>query len=523
MVVALYLRVSTDEQKSNQTIDNQKRELDNYIKSNGYKVYSYYMDEGVSGTIPFEKRPEGFRLLKDAKEKKFNLVVALKTDRLGRNTRVMLDAVETFSEIGIEFKSISEPYNTQTPEGKMMFNVISSFSEYDWNNIRRNSARGKERALDNGRWIGGIAPFGYLIDKKTKKLELYNKRVLLGKYSEVDVVKMVFNWCASKKMTCEKIAKRLREMEIPTHTPGKNKLRRNRAKYWIGERVRNILSDETYTGEKIMGKRSKTKKEKIIKVPPIVSREIWEKAKEVRESNKIKSLRNTVREYLLTRKIKCSLCGHSFTGLAYYGYTYYACNNYRLRNLEHPAKCRNKSIRADILENEVWDDLKGFIDNPIAIKDFLHQRLSRISRIDTNKELEAIECKLDKIKKDRAKLVKYIRNMNNFLEKEINIEITKMKNEEKELLEKKKYYEDISRKKEFEKRKASEIERALALFTGIIKKPTFKLKKEIINILVDKIIVHPYDEKENKRLVEIYYNFNKKGVYINKLSLIGLW
>ena len=118
-------------------------------------------------------------------------------------------------------------------------------------------------------------------------------------------------------------------------------------------------------------------------------------------------------------------------------------------------KCMNKAIRADVLENEIWDDLKAFINNPITIKDFLHQKLSRVSRIDTDEELNSINRKLDKIKKDRSKLVKLITASNNYLEKDIKVEIAKIKNEESKLLEKKKYYEDISRKEEFEKRKAN--------------------------------------------------------------------
>ncbi len=115
--------------------------------------------------------------------------------------------------------------------------------------------------------------------------------------------------------------------------------------------------------------------------------------------------------------------------------------------------------------------------------------------------------------------MKLIAASDNYLEKDIKVEIAKIKNQESELIKKKQYYEDISRKEEFEKRKVSEIDKAFALFTGIIDNPDFKLKKAIINILVDKIAVYPYDEKENKRLGEINYNFNKKDVYINKLSL----
>jgi len=80
-------------------------------------------------------------------------------------------------------------------------------------------------------------------------------------------------------------------------------------------------------------------------------------------------------------------------------------------------------------------------------------------------------------------------------------------------------YEELSKKEEFEKRKISEIERVLSLFISKIENPDSKLKKEIINILVDKVIVHLYKEGDDKRLVEIQYSFKKTGNVITKLSL----
>ena len=520
MKVALYGRVSTDEQKENQTINNQKRELDKYIKNNGYKIYDYYLDEGVSGSIPFEDRTEGRRLLLDAKDKKFDLVIVLKTDRLGRNLKVMLNTVDAFSKLNIGFKSISEPYNTQTPEGKMMFSVISSFSEYDWNNIQRNSMRGKERAIDEGRWIGGVPPYGYVVNKEIKKLEMYDEKVLLGKYSEVDIIKKIYELCSLRKLSCAKIAEKLNSEGIPPYTEGKNKLKRKKARYWIGERIRNLIKDETYKGEKIIGKRAKKDGlNKVIKVSPIVSTDVWEKAQDVLKSNMIQSLRNTKRHYLLTGKIKCSKCGRNFTGLANYNITYYSCNNYRLKNKKNPSKCFNKFIRADVIENEIWDDLKQFINNPITIKNFLHQKLSGVTRIDVKKELKAIDYKIKKLDKKREKIIDLLCDSDDCLVIDLRIRIKKIENEKEKLLEERKYNEELSKKDEFEKRKISEIERVLCLFNKKIENPDSKLKKEIINILVDKVIVHPYKEGDDKRLVEIQYSFKKTGNVITKLSL----
>ncbi len=72
-----------------------------------------------------------------------------------------------------------------------------------------------------------------------------------------------------------------------------------------------------------------------------------------------------------------------------------------------------------------------------------------------------------------------------------------------------------------EKRKVSGIDRILSLFVGKIENPDFKLKKEIINIMVNKVVVYPYKEGEDRRLVEIQYSFKKEGSVITKLSSTG--
>ena len=117
-------------------------------------------------------------------------------------------------------------------------------------------------------------------------------------------------------------------------------------------------------------------------------------------------------------------------------------------------------------------------------------------------------------------MVNYIKTGDNYLEKDIKVEIEKMKSEGLNILEKRRHFEDLNKKDEFEKRKISEIKKVLDLFVDNIENPNFKLKKGIINIMVDKVVVYPYKEGDDKRLVEIQYSFKKTGSVITKLSLI---
>src|SRR5215813_4847621 len=82
--VALYLRVSTDEQAQRDTIEAQRYFFVNYVKTYNLQVADRYEDDGVSGALPLDQRPEGRRLLEDATAGRFTSVVVYKVDRLGR-------------------------------------------------------------------------------------------------------------------------------------------------------------------------------------------------------------------------------------------------------------------------------------------------------------------------------------------------------------------------------------------------------------------------------------------------------
>src|SRR5918998_5506987 len=88
--VALYLRVSSEEQRDRETIEIQREFLEQYRNLYELEASDVYGDDGVSGTIPLHERPEGRRLLADAKEGKFQTVLVKKLDRLGQVPRIVV-------------------------------------------------------------------------------------------------------------------------------------------------------------------------------------------------------------------------------------------------------------------------------------------------------------------------------------------------------------------------------------------------------------------------------------------------
>src|SRR5215218_4600579 len=129
--VALLIRVSSEEQREKETIEIQDEFLEQYCDLYELEVADIYKDDGISGTIPLHERPEGRRLLEDAKEGKFQTVLVHKLDRLGRSLLVIVDAHDRLQEASVSLRSPTEPIDTSNPSGRLIFQMLASFAEFE--------------------------------------------------------------------------------------------------------------------------------------------------------------------------------------------------------------------------------------------------------------------------------------------------------------------------------------------------------------------------------------------------------
>jgi DNA invertase Pin-like site-specific DNA recombinase len=134
--VALYLRVSSEEQRDAGTIETQREFLLRHAERSGFEVAETYADDGISGTVPLHKRPEGARLLDDAFRGAFQTVLVYKLDRLGRTQLGILNAADKLEGMGIALRSATEHFETVTPQGRLMFQMLGSFAEFERASIR---------------------------------------------------------------------------------------------------------------------------------------------------------------------------------------------------------------------------------------------------------------------------------------------------------------------------------------------------------------------------------------------------
>ncbi len=227
MNVAIYLRVSTTEQaEEGYSISAQKERLKAYIVSQGWSLSGIYEDAGFSGGTL--NRPSFAKLREDMKNGSFNLILVYKLDRISRNMRDLSNLVHEMDENGIFFKSATEPFDTTTPAGKLIFNMLGSVAEFERGMIAERVKMGMlQKAKEGKGMLGFNHPFGYD----------YAGQALTVNSVEAAVVARIYetylNGC-----TLQEIASSLNDDGIMT----KN------ARRWTRQTVFNVITNPLYAG-----------------------------------------------------------------------------------------------------------------------------------------------------------------------------------------------------------------------------------------------------------------------------------
>ena len=147
MRVAIYYRVST----SDQSPDAQIRELRAYAERRGFKYIEEYV-ETASGAA--KSRPELDRLMADVRKRKVDLVLVWAFDRFARSTRQLVEALEEFGELGVDFVSYTQQIDTTTPAGKLTFSVLAAIAEFERELIQERVRAGMAAAKARGKHVG---------------------------------------------------------------------------------------------------------------------------------------------------------------------------------------------------------------------------------------------------------------------------------------------------------------------------------------------------------------------------------
>jgi DNA invertase Pin-like site-specific DNA recombinase len=147
MRAAIYARVSTLDQEP----ENQLSELRRYAGARGWTA-TEYVDRGVSGAK--DRRPALDDLVRDAKRRRFDVLVCWRLDRLGRNLRHLIMLLDDLQAVGVAFVSLQEGIDATTPAGRLQLHVLAAIAEFERERIRERVLAGLARARSQGKRLG---------------------------------------------------------------------------------------------------------------------------------------------------------------------------------------------------------------------------------------------------------------------------------------------------------------------------------------------------------------------------------
>ena len=206
MRVAIYCRVSTEQQVDNYSIDFQKERTKAFCASKGWEKVTEYIDGGFSGSNT--QRPALQKLIEDINQKKVDVVIVYRLDRLSRSQRDTLYLIEElFLPNNVEFISLNETIDTSTPFGRAMIGILSVFAQLERETITERMKSGRyKRTKDNGYYAGGLVnPLGYTV-KEHGILEINEE--------EAEIVKVIYQEYI-KLQSVRLVQKKLKELGYP--------------------------------------------------------------------------------------------------------------------------------------------------------------------------------------------------------------------------------------------------------------------------------------------------------------------
>lgn len=373
MRVALYSRVSTEDQaREGTSLEVQKEFLVSYAKREGWEVSEIYVDDGYSGYST--ERPALKKLLSDAKKKKFEMILVHKIDRFSRNLRELLNLVDEFESLNISFKSATEVYDTSNSAGKMMFQQLGSFAEFERNRIKERVFPGMVKGVEKGNWQGArYSPYGYSYNK----LDLEKKLRVVKE--EADIVRLIYMMYLSGQST-QQIAGYLYKKEYKTRSGGR----------FNTKLICDILKNQVYLGNLVWNTHHYDKNQKTLKGcryvkndpskviiakgkhEPIIHQDDFDAVqKKLEQARKGVVKKCNSNDYPLTGILFCARCGNRFQGCINAATRenkktktkrrYYRCSARQTYDID----CDNSYARADELESEVYGIISAIFEQDI--------------------------------------------------------------------------------------------------------------------------------------------------------------
>ena len=427
--VALYARVSSEQQTKEHTIASQLEALKRRIAEDGFEcdVELCFVDDGYSGSSLI--RPALDRLRDQAAAGAIDRLYVLSPDRLSRKYAYQVVIVEELVRFGVGVVFLNNPLG-EDPEENLLLQVQGMIAEYERAKIMERSRRGKQHAARRGSVsVFSGAPYGY---RYVSKHEGDGEACFQVVASEARVVRKMFAWVGQERCSLGEIRRRLKRDEIKSPT-GKVT--------WCRTTIWSTLRNTAYTGTATYGKtknqpfkrkrlrpqRGKPEHPKgavtrvgtpaqdriMVEVPALVSKEIFAAVQAQLEENRMrKRAEQRCDRYLLQGLVVCKRCGYACCAAGVQPasrktkepYSYYRCLGSDKFRSAGQRICWNKAVRTDFLDAAVWEDVRGLLSEPERIM-AEHQRRRQRKKPGSDRAADQLTKLIAQVRKSISRLI----------------------------------------------------------------------------------------------------------------------
>lgn len=410
----IYARVSSDQQKADETIESQVDTLLRFSKESGFEISSEMIirDEAESG--PSIDR-SGLDLIRDmAYDGILEAIFIYSPDRLARKFVYQLILEEEFKKHGTRIYYFKSKSQGNTPEDMLLTHCQAMFAEYEHAQILDRTRRGKLYKVRKGVLsVLPSAPFGY---SKKRDSSFYTI-----KKDDARIVKEIFHLFVQERLNLRQVGRRLEEQGIKAPMGG---LR------WDSKTLKGILGNTAYTGTAYFGKTEKSevridrtvrhptrgkivnslkpRKERSkdlwepLSVPQFISENDFEIAQTLLRQNQELASRNTKEPSILQGLLVCGICGCSYykkrrikDGV---DDTRYTCHSHLLKEKK---SCGNRSMKQSILDKLIWDSIIELLKNPMLIQQEIDRRCT-----ENETHRPGISSHINELKRDAKQIEK---------------------------------------------------------------------------------------------------------------------
>lgn len=410
--VASYCRVSTDREDQMNSFEAQQRYFREYIVHHEeWTLYKVYADEGISGTST-KKRVQFNRMISDAYEGRFQLILTKEVSRFSRN---ILDTIHYTRELkrrGIGVLFLNDNINTLDPDAELRLSIMASIAQEE---SRRTSQRvkwGQTRQMECG-VVFGRSLLGYHVQ---------NGRITIEPEG-AELVKLIFHKYGVEKKGTTTIVRELREAGYRTYSGNPN---------WSNSHIVKILKNEKYAGDLVQKKtitpdylthekKSNCGEEELVIIKnhhePIIDRELWETVQtELHRRSRRNYTGTHSTQYPFSGKIRCGECGAGFISRIKYrrdgsSYRRWGCHTAVNEGTKH-TNCYGcnvgRLLRDDTAAEMIKIALQSIHIDRIQIIENVSELASAAIREESLSALETSEqllCEIDRISKKKEDML----------------------------------------------------------------------------------------------------------------------